>query len=334
MIGDGRAGSFRRWLGRLGRAAVAVSLIAWLYGRGAIDPSFLTRVVTDPVLASVTLVVWLVVHVALAAARWRMLVRATGGELAWRAAVQNQTVALFLNTTVPAGMSGDVWKALVGTPDRRRWALQLGLLTVERLAGACGIAGVLALLASAEVGGVIGFGCALLGLMGGVLALWTASRTDGAAHRLAPWIPRRRHAALRTAVLGALGVSLASYVLIVGAALVIVARLEPVGDPIPVARACAMAVFVGAVPITPGGIGVGHVLLDHLLTALGHAHGADAYNLMILPQLALNLLGGLVWPLRSPDGGGSPGPDAGSVPELLDLHADPSHGEEIVPRQE
>jgi uncharacterized protein (TIRG00374 family) len=48
-----------------------------------------------------------------------------------------------------------------------------------------------------------------------------------------------------------------------------------------------------AIPIAPGGIGVGHVAFQSLYKLVGFQNGADIFNLFIIIQLIVNLLGGI-----------------------------------------
>ena len=52
-----------------------------------------------------------------------------------------------------------------------------------------------------------------------------------------------------------------------------------------------------AVPIAPGGIGVGHVAFDRLYHLFGVVGGADVFNLFVIVQLAIYLLGGIPYVL-------------------------------------
>lgn len=49
--------------------------------------------------------------------------------------------------------------------------------------------------------------------------------------------------------------------------------------------------LASALPIAPGGLGVGHLVFDQLFAIIGIAHGANIYNCVFLSQTSLNLLG-------------------------------------------
>ena len=50
-----------------------------------------------------------------------------------------------------------------------------------------------------------------------------------------------------------------------------------------------------AIPISPGGIGVGHVAFESLYSIVGISGGANIFNLFLITQLMINLLGGIVY---------------------------------------
>ena len=54
-----------------------------------------------------------------------------------------------------------------------------------------------------------------------------------------------------------------------------------------------------AIPISPGGIGIGHVAFESLYQLAGLSGGADIFNLFIIVQLAVYLLGGIPYFLYS-----------------------------------
>jgi len=54
-----------------------------------------------------------------------------------------------------------------------------------------------------------------------------------------------------------------------------------------------------AIPIAPGGIGVGHAAFESLYQLAGFSGGADIFNLFIIVQLGVFLLGGIPYFLYS-----------------------------------
>ena len=54
-----------------------------------------------------------------------------------------------------------------------------------------------------------------------------------------------------------------------------------------------------AIPVAPGGIGIGHAAFESLYQLVGLSGGADVFNLFIIVQLAVFLLGGIPYLLHS-----------------------------------
>ena len=54
-----------------------------------------------------------------------------------------------------------------------------------------------------------------------------------------------------------------------------------------------------AIPLAPGGIGIGHVAFESLYQLAGYSGGADIFNLFIIVQLGVYLLGGIPYFLYS-----------------------------------
>jgi glycosyltransferase 2 family protein len=60
---------------------------------------------------------------------------------------------------------------------------------------------------------------------------------------------------------------------------------------IEVAVAFPLGMLATSLPLTPGGLGVGHVAFEKLYDIIGISNGANIFNVFILVQLSLNLLG-------------------------------------------
>ena len=56
-----------------------------------------------------------------------------------------------------------------------------------------------------------------------------------------------------------------------------------------------LGIFVSGIPVLPAGIGTGHAAFAYLLYLLGSQTGADAFNFLVLFNLALGALGSLFW---------------------------------------
>ena len=52
-----------------------------------------------------------------------------------------------------------------------------------------------------------------------------------------------------------------------------------------------IGILTTALPLAPGGLGIGHIAFDRLFIMAGIEGGANVFNVMVLSQLALNLIG-------------------------------------------
>jgi uncharacterized membrane protein YbhN (UPF0104 family) len=62
-------------------------------------------------------------------------------------------------------------------------------------------------------------------------------------------------------------------------------------DPALLAPIFPFGILVTALPLAPGGLGVGHAAFDRLFSMVGLPGGANVFNVYVLTQLVLNLLG-------------------------------------------
>ena len=54
-----------------------------------------------------------------------------------------------------------------------------------------------------------------------------------------------------------------------------------------------------AIPVAPGGIGIGHIAFESLYQLAGLSGGADIFNLFVIVQLGVFMLGGIPYFLYS-----------------------------------
>lgn len=286
-------------------------------------PSLLERLAGRLPLVALVLAALLLL-VVLTAWRWQLLVRALGLALGFASALGLTFVGLFFNIAVPGATGGDVVKAwyaarrlgsgtravvsvlfdrfvglfglvvlaglalLLVVPQARGEGpdpyAALRTLVIVALAGGLALAGVLL---SARVRRWLG-----LALLGRVLPL--ASLRQEAGQALASY--RRRPGT----VLLALGLSLANH-----AGLVLVAMLlaDALGGGAaglglaPFFIVVPLASLAGALPLLPGGWGVGELAYAWLLAPFGVA-STEAVMLSVLlrlAQVAVSLPGGLLW---------------------------------------
>lgn len=301
------------------KAAVAAALIGWLLRKGALDLGALREVFERPELLAVNMGVFFLAA-AFGAMRWRTLLGVAGVHLPVARAMQLHFVALFFNVVIPGNVGGDVVKALYvarDAPPEKRTTILL-IVFIERLMGLGGLVTVATIIMLARgdlvwrspllrpLGGTVALlavgtvvGPALLVLlmrrMGDRIEAWTSGTTAiarilgrlVAAMRLLSASPR----GLVTAMAFSMGIHVLSMSLFTlftrtighyDASLAQTATIFPLG------------VLTMVIPISPAGLGVGHVAFDRLFTAIGltgGATGATVFNVYLLGQIVPCLLG-------------------------------------------
>lgn len=227
-----------------------------------------------------------------------------------------QMTAYFFNVVIPGNIGGDVVKALYVARDagKEKRTTILLIAFVERLLGVSALVllASLIMLAKREVWSdpllrpfataVVGLGAATL--VGGTLALAIVRR---AGHRLDQFTsgPSRFSKLLNQLVvsmrllsadprrlLTALALSMLPHAAAMGFFTVLTRTLLQRDVPYSsVATVFPLGLLTLMLPISPSGLGVGHVAFKRLFEAIGLSGGATVFNVYLLGQIAPCLLG-------------------------------------------
>lgn len=298
------------------KAAFAAALIVWLIRSGSLDFKALDVFGRRPLLllASIALSALGVLGGAL---RWSVLLRLADVRIPLVRAIQLQMTALFFNTAIPGGVGGDLVKSAYAAREAKPVMRPTVFLVVfvERMLGLGGlvmVAGIVIILrgpvlwndpqlrdlaiAVAALAGVTILGpvvlIAIVRTSGERLEAWTTGTTRFA--RLASQLV----AAARLVSAGpknlaiALGLSMSihavSMMFFTALAVAITAhdiRYSAIASVFP------LGILTIVVPLSPGGIGVGHVAFDRLFSMIGISGGASVFNAYLIGQIAPSLLG-------------------------------------------
>lgn len=294
----------------------AAALITWLVRSGVLDFRALAVMVRQPLLLVIDIGIF-VLAILCAVYRWRLLLADSGVEVPLGRAIQLQLTAAFFNVVIPGSIGGDVLKALYAARDsaaeKRTNVFLVGF--VERLLGLAALvlvagivvlfradvlfrdpnlkrlATIVMLLSAATIAGPLGF-LLFVHRMGDRLDKWTSgpslfarlSNQLVAAARLLSRGPK--------SLVSGLGLSMAIH----GASMLFFALLTPVITSQHVALSSIATVYpLGmltlVLPISPSGLGVGHVAFDRLFETIGLHGGATVFNVFLLAQIAPNLIG-------------------------------------------
>jgi uncharacterized protein (TIRG00374 family) len=310
-----RTPAWRRALG-VARSLLGLSLLAWVLSR----PD--TRQAVHAILTTRWLIPFLALFGAVGASfeslRLVLLFRSQGIALGFLEGLRVIALGVFFNFAVPGSTGGDVMKLYYLARDRAGRRIEVAtVLAVDRFIALFSLLSIVLLLAANDTALVLDHALiqsvAAVAALGWVLLLAGAALLTSPRVRLPPALARRavrlplaryavrgREALQRFrrhlgAVLAAFAVSALGHAMLL-ALFVSAARVLLPGAP--PARVCLLALLgllVNALPITPGGLGVGEAAFDQLFRAAGYARGSPLILAWRAAQLPLFALGGILY---------------------------------------
>ena len=300
------------------KTSLAGALIWWLINTGKLNFAALEPLWGNPRIAFLNILFWLSGAVILCSARWRSLVHGIGFTLSFFHTVRLNLIGLFFNAVMPGVVGGDVVKAIYVCKKQPGQARVPVLLTIllDRVVGLLAlffISFCAVLLNWKLVFGIpvmrpfvlltlsVIAGVSLLGLMV-VVPSHVRERFF-----LIRWIfmvinkirfLRKVYEALRcykdkpAYVLRAFCFGVLHQLLFVGLYLTIsntlISQSAHWGLLLTI---LPLGIVSTALPLTPGGVGIGHIAFDRLYSLIGLSGGANVFNIVFFGQLALNLSG-------------------------------------------
>ena len=298
------------------KVMVAATLITWLIRSGVLKMGALSIFIERPILLVANMGLFLFA-VMTGTLRWRALLKLAGATVPLGRAFQLQLTALFFNVVIPGNVGGDVVKALYVAREEapeKRTAILL-IVFVERLVGLGGLVLVATFVGILrgpllwktpelrQLAMAVGFlgvctvvGPALFVLFmrraGDRLEAWTSGTTViaklagrlVAAARLLSAGPKQLAIALSLSMLAHAGTMTFFTVL----TRVITEQDVPFSS---VATVFPLGILTMILPLSPAGLGVGHVAFDRLFAMIGLHDGATVFNVYLIGQLTPCLLG-------------------------------------------
>ncbi len=294
----------------------AALLLLWLVRSGQLDFSQLNKFILEPDLALATLAYFILGQLLLTTMRWKALLEAASYVIGWKRAFQLQLTGLFFNTVMPGAVGGDLVKTAYVIRDNPEKSKALAMMTVvlDRIIGLSGLFFVgwvliminykqiivekklwplMSLMSVISCGFIVFFTAALYHYKGRdpILELLQL-RVPGFKVLLKLYNALRTYRYARPTILRCLlysfMVQITSLLLFYFMTIKVLGYTPLFG---PIATIFPIGILTTALPITPGGLGVGHVAFDRLFEMIGLQHGATAFNLYVLSQLFLNRLG-------------------------------------------
>lgn len=302
-------------------------LLYWMVHTGKLDFGQLKIVASYPQILAANVLLWLLGYLCLGGLRWYLLLRGLGLEIRYRKILSLQLIGFFFNTAIPGAVGGDIIKAFYVIREQQGDRKTPAMLTIllDRLIGLAA----LFFMAAVSIGSDWPFfsskpelfALSLFALGGAAAVLvgvaWVFFVQDG--RDPIAWILKTNLPGARTArgiydvlrsyrhcpryIVYAFGLS----VLLQSAALVYARELTYILSGVRPDFAVFSTIFplgimTTALPLAPGGLGVGHVAFDKLFSLVGLSGGANVFNVMVLTQLALNLIGFVPYLLYKKEG--------------------------------
>jgi hypothetical protein len=304
----------RRWVGTAIRLAIAAALLTYLARAGGIDWSAFRGLASGWRLGLLALAGACAAN-AIVALRLPLLLREAGYEMNNARAIALALIGLFFGMFLPGSASGDAAKIYYVVSGQRR-GTRTELATLVLLDRAIGFAAafatpllVLPFFAGALVPGgsaaALMTSCAVTFAIGiSALVLLLAGPAS-----LASFVPARWRAGFVARSLLAVrsfrsapGVLAASFLLSVAAQVLTIGAFGAIGlalgfDVMQPALAVAvpLGLVANALPITPGGLGVGEVAFHRLFSELGMPGGAELLVGWRLCMVTMALVGGALY---------------------------------------
>lgn len=298
---------------------IVALLLGLLISSGKLSFSQFLVVLRRPDAISASIAVWIVGPVLLGTARWWLLMRGAGLSCDYLRALKLQMIGFFFNTAMPGAVGGDIVKAIYIVRDQNgatgKTPAMLSVI-LDRIVGLIGLfaMGVVAALMDLQQlranpvtadlirGLALVVVCSVIFL--GVVFVPYKDGKDPVQKILGLKLPlfgvlSGIYSALRNyrdkpgIVFATIGISIAIQMIFLwfmgfigrimyGPGQFDVALLAPIFP---------FGILVTAIPLAPGGLGVGHAAFDKLFSLVGLPGGANVFNVYVLSQLILNLLG-------------------------------------------
>ncbi|MFV1987036.1 MAG: YbhN family protein [Gemmatimonadota bacterium] len=306
-------GRLRRYGVPLLRLALGVALLAYLVSAGAIDWSSLGGLLDAWKLSALAFVLLFLV-LTLVSQRLRILLAAQGFTLPLGAAIRLTLIGGFFSAFLPGSSGGDLARIYLAARPHPGYGTEIAtVLIIDRVVGALSLLSLppLAALAIAASGATFPamveglLVLAVLGLLAvpAVIALgsrpslrhaavrWLRHvRLDGHAERFLDTVGAFR--GKKRAILTAFSVALVTQALLVTSILLLARATSGTAFNWWLVFVVPFGMLANALPITPGGLGVGEAAFAGLFASVGVSGGAEALIAWRILTTLFDLLGG------------------------------------------
>lgn len=297
---------------------IVVALLWWMVLTDKLSFNEMSVIFARPDALIASVAVWIIGPVLLGTLRWWLLIRGASLDCSYLRAMRLQLTGFFFNTAMPGAVGGDIVKAIYimrDQPSRTRKTPAMLTVLLDRIVGLMGlfIMGIVAALASYDKLSshpttnqlLIGL-WTVVGLSAIFLAIVFVSHGDGKdpfikilSYRMPGFRTIRGvYEAIRAyrdrpmVIVATIAISvLVQFIFMVFMGFIGRVLYGSSFDAALLAPIFPFGTLVTAIPLAPGGLGVGHAAFDRLFALVGLPGGANVFNIYVVSQLLLNLLG-------------------------------------------
>ena len=296
------------------KLAIVAAMIGWMIRSGKLDLASLAVFWDHPWALIGNIIYWLIFVLFLGAMRWFLLLRGMGISAGFIGVLRLTLIGFFFNSAMPGAVGGDVIKGLYLAKNAQRGQKGASVITIlmDRVVGLFGLFTFGAFIALIAWNGIsqnpvlrsmslIVVGNFFVVLLFFAHIFYHSKKFDVVDKVLHVRFLRRfrglYHSLLiyQEAKINVLLAWLISFC-IQAASIVLFWKMAVLlnGEQINFVKFCTaapLAILATAVPLAPGGMGVGHLAFDRILGGIGVQNGANVFNVVFICQMSLNMLG-------------------------------------------
>lgn len=319
--GVGFPGDFwmKPFLINLVKLSIALALIGYLIVSKQLDFGKVQVIFNNPMLMLGLCAYWLVGPTILGSIRWRYLLLGCGYDLPLLKTIRLQMTGFFFNTAMPGAVGGDLVKVLYIIKEQPGHGKTPALMSIflDRLLGLSGLFLVGLSTAIYNYKLIVGnpilvsivlslLAVCLISCLFFIAALYRYKGDDpflkllsndiiGFSHIRKIYECVRAYKDKRDIIIKSLLISMFIQLSALSIFYLVTLEFIPHLDPSfgIIAAVFPIGLLTIALPIAPGGLGIGHVAFNRLFEFIGYEQGANIFNVFILSQLFLNLLGAI-----------------------------------------
>lgn len=300
------------------KITLAVALVTWLVKSDKLDFRQLGILKEHPGLLLFNIASWIIAPVLLGSLRWLLLLRGLGYQLKYTKALTLHFIGFFFNAAMPGAVGGDLVKVAYVVRDNRSLGKSNAMMSVllDRVVGLLGLftigsivilSGGISLLKSDGLRSMASI--IILSTVAGLAVLSSAfvkitpekdpfARLLSAFSFLSPlqklYLSFRSYQHTKSYLFAAFFLSIViQLILFVYFYVLTYVMVSSSVSVLDLAIVFPIGIASTAIPLAPGGIGVGHMAFESLFANIGLSGGANVFNVYVISSLALSMLGAI-----------------------------------------